>query len=117
MKRLLAMWDMLGLECVYDVDQALAEITDWEKEKMWSMLREEPVGSMPSPIPLRAMILRARFNSQRKYEIYEFESELSQEEVQSLFNSEPQFIVDWIRKNGYKIYSDYSLAQNDQVIR
>jgi hypothetical protein len=63
------------------------------------------------------MILRARANSQRSYEIYEFNSALDIEVVKELFKTDPQVIVNWIRKNGYKIYSDYNVNQCNQVIR
>jgi hypothetical protein len=52
------------------------------------------------------MILRARANNQRHYEIYGFTSHESEEWVRDIFESEPQTIVNWIRDNGVKIYSD-----------
>ena len=53
------------------------------------------------------LLLRARVNSQRQYEIYEFNSTLSYTELKDAFNTSPQPIVEWIRKNGVKVYSDY----------
>ncbi len=106
-KHLLAMWDMQGLECIYDVDKAKKEVEDWEKARIFSILKEEIQEKKPNPIPLSMMMLRARVNSQRQYEIYEFTSEVSVEEVRVMFKTNPQYIVDWIRENGNKIYSDY----------
>ena len=103
----LAMWDMLGLECIYDVSKAKDEIDQWEKEAIWSTLKEQSHTTRPKPIPLNMMIMRARFNTQRSYEIYEFNSTLSESELRKEFNSDPQPVVEWIRKNGHKVYSDY----------
>jgi hypothetical protein len=113
----LAMWDMNGLEAIYDTKSARAEIKAWEKENIFAIIKEEKHRAKPRPIPLDLMILRARANSQRSYEIYEFNSALDIEVVKELFKTDPQVIVNWIRKNGYKIYSDYNVNQCNQVIR
>lgn len=113
----LAMWDIYGLEVIYDLEPAFAEIQQWEKDNLFRMIKEEEHPNKPKPIPLNQMILRARMNSQRSYEIYEFKSEFDINEVKDLFKTKPQVIVNWIRENGYKVYSDYSATQSKQVIK
>ena len=113
----LAMWDMYGLEAIFDLEVAWAEIEDWEKENLFAIIKEEQHRAEPKPIPLHHMIARARFNTQRSYEIYEFNSTFDINEVKEMFQSKPQIIVEWIRQNGYKVYSDYSSDQKNQVIR
>jgi hypothetical protein len=113
----LAMWDMNGLEAIYDTKSARAEIKAWEKENIFAIIKEEEHRAKPRPIPLYLMILRARANSQRSYEIYEFNSALDIDGVKELFKTDPQIIVNWIRENGYKVYSDYNSKQHNQVIR
>ena len=81
------------------------------------MIKEEEHKPRPRPIPLNQMIIRARMNSQRSYEIYEFKSTFDIDEVKELFKTKPQLIVNWIRENGYKVYSDYNSKQHNQVIR
>lgn len=112
----LAMWDMLGLESIFDVGKAQEEIVQWEKETIWSVLKEQAHTKRPNPIPLQMMILRARMNSQRSYEIYEFTSTMSISEVKSVFKKDPQIIVDWIRENGHKIYSDYVKREQKMIV-
>jgi hypothetical protein len=113
----LAMWDMNGLEVIYDLEPARAEIETWEKENLFAMIKEEQHRSKPRPIPLHSMILRARMNSQRSYEIYEFKSTFDIDRLKELFKNESQIIVNWIRETGYKVYSDYSSKQHNQVTR
>jgi hypothetical protein len=103
----LAMWDMLGLESLFNITALQKEHAIWEKKKIWQQLKEEQFRDSEPTIPLNMMILRARFNSQRCYEIYEFNSTLSEKELRAEFESNPQPIVNWIRENGYKVYSDY----------
>lgn len=110
------MWDMLGLECIFDVGAAKVEIEQWEKETIWSTLKEQQHGKKPNPIPLQQMILRAKFNSNRSYEIYEFASTLTENELRKEFSENPQPLVDWIRDNGYKIYSDYVKTTRKMIV-
>jgi hypothetical protein len=112
-----AMWCNEGLEVIYDLDPAHAEIEKWEKDNLFAMIKEEEHKPRPRPIPLNQMIIRARMNSQRSYEIYEFKSTFDIDEVKELFKTKPQLIVESIRENGYKVYSDYSSKQHNQVIR
>lgn len=110
------MWDMLGLECLYDVDEYMSKHNDWEKQKVVAILKEERTPSKPTPIPLQYMLLRARVNSQRAYEIYEFNSTLSYDELKEAFIDNPQPIVEWIRDNGKKVYSDYVKREKKLIV-
>ena len=91
------MWCNEGLECVID-------ITAEEKKCMWAKLR----GKKYTPgFSLDTLKLRAQFNSQRHYEIYAFDSgDVSLTGVRNLFETTPQTMVDFVRENGTKIYSD-----------
>jgi hypothetical protein len=109
------MWDMLGLECLYDVDLHMSKYNEWEKQKVFAILKEERTPDQPSGIPLQMMLLRAKVNSQRAYEIYEFNSTMNYDELKEAFNDNPQPVVEWIRENGKKVYSDY-VKQNRKMI-
>ena len=115
-KHYLAMWDMLGLECLYDVGLYMSKYNDWEKQKVVSILKEEQVPIQPQGIPLQMLILRARANSQRTYEIYEFNSTVKYDELKEAFNDNPQPIVEWIRDNGKKVYSDYVKQERKMIV-
>ncbi len=90
----LVMWDCYGLETLIDV-------TAREQENIISVLRGDPVRHTN---PIQTMILRARFNSQRFYEIYYFNSEISEEEILDMFQHDAQTIVDAIRRIGESVY-------------
>ena len=104
--RYLVMWDITGLECIFN-------LTDVEKERSWAILKDDPVPDYP---PLQLMILRARTNSQRHYEIYTFESEFTKTDIEELFKESPQLIVDAVRRVGFKIFSDRILEKTQVIV-
>ena len=94
------MWDCNGLESLFD-------ITDSDHDAMMAGLKGE---TYRFPYNISMMIMRARFNTQRSYEIYAFTTEVDVDYdcVKVMFEHTPQMIVDAIRKNGHKIHSDYN---------
>ena len=96
--KFLAMWDNMGLECLFD-------ITDLDHELMLSTLKGQEVRT---PFNLSMMMLRAQVNNQRHYEIYTFETDASvcKKQIEFMFTHNPQGIVNLIREQGNKIYSD-----------
>ena len=115
-KHYLAVWDCNGLESLHDVDYHMDRYNEWEKQQVVAILKEEPAPAKPTGIPLQMLILRARFNSQRAYEIYEFTSTLKYKELAEAFNNNPQPIVEWIRENGKKVYSDYVKSDRKMIV-
>jgi hypothetical protein len=114
--RFIAMWDMTGLECLINVTAIQKEHEKWEKENIFRILKDQVREVKPKHVPLDMMILRARVNSQRHYEIYTFESELSETYIKETFNSDPQVIVDAIRNVGHELYSDRVLKKTQVIV-
>jgi hypothetical protein len=110
------MWDSQGLECLFDVDFYMNQYNEWEKQKVISILKEERTPDQPRGVPLQLMILRARANSQRVYEIYEFNSTMGYKELTKVFNDDPQPVVEWIRENGKQVYSDYVKQERKMIV-
>ncbi len=98
--KFLVMWDCNGLECIFD-------LSNMEGDAMIAGLKGE---TYKEPFNISTMMIRARANSQRSYEIYTFEVEgdISKDEMADMFNSNPQYFADLIREKGNKLYSDYS---------
>lgn len=106
--KFLAMWDCNGLECLFD-------ITNMEYDAMISGLKNE---TFKTPFNISMLMMRARFNSQRSYEIYSFntDADISYDEVRLMFENDPQVIVNAIREKGNKIYSDYSPSSRKAIV-
>jgi len=106
MKKFIAMWDNTGLECILNVTKHEQDIEMWEKRKVWNTLKGDRFDEPKPILPLNSMVIRARANSQRHYEIYLFNSSIGERDIRNLFEDEPQIIVNWIRKNGIKYFSE-----------
>jgi hypothetical protein len=111
-----AVWDMYGLESLHDVLQAKKDFDEWEKKKIVAILKEEKEPPRPRGIPLQYILLRAKMNSPRNYEIYEFVSELSYNKVVEQFKKNPQAMADAIRSVGNKIYSDRAETYKQVIV-
>jgi len=104
----LIVWDNLGLECCID-------ITEDEQRRMWQTLRGEPVSETTIP-NLNHIMLRARLNSHRHYEIYTCEATdgITAEDIRDMFEASPQTAADTIRRLGHCMHSDR--ATKDRVL-
>jgi hypothetical protein len=96
------MWDCNGLECLFD-------ITDVDGDMLMSKLKGE---TYKVPYNLSMMMMRARANLQRSYEIYSFTTvDMDYDDVKSMFETDPQVMVNAIREQGHMIHSDYNPRQ------
>ena len=104
----LIMWDQLGLECCIDV-------TEDQQRRMWQKLKGEPVSETAIP-NYQHLLLRARVNSQRHYEIYSVEATdgITAEDIREMFEASPQIAADTIRRLGHCMHSDR--ATKDRVL-
>ena len=114
--RFVAMWDMTGLECLINVTKLDKEHEQWEKENIFRILKDQDRTIKPAHVPLNIMIMRARANSQRHYEIYAFDSELSEEDIREIFESDPQVMADAIRNVGHRFYSDRANKKQQVIV-
>lgn len=96
----LIMWDCNGLEYV-------ADITADHQRVVWEKLqgKDSPKHAYANPSHL---MLRARFNPQRHYEIYTFNAVegISEQDIRDMFENNPQMAADAIRRVGYCMHSD-----------
>jgi hypothetical protein len=99
------MWCNEGLECCID-------ITEDEQRRMWQKLKGEPVSESAIP-DYQHLLLRARYNSQRHYEIYSVEATdgITAEDIREMFEASPQPAADTIRRLGHCLHSDRAERQ------
>ena len=93
------MWDCNGLEVV-------ADITEDEQARVWAALKGQKVESqLPN---LNHLMLRARYNSQRNYEIYIVEATegITAKDIEDMFEASPQAGADTIRRLGQSIWRE-----------
>jgi hypothetical protein len=102
------MWCNQGLECCID-------ITEDQQQRMWERLKGQPLRETAVP-NYNHLLLRARVNSQRHYEVYTCEATdgITAEDIKEMFETSPQTAADTIRRLGHCLHSDR--ATNDQVL-
>lgn len=102
-------WDVNGIEAIIDISK-------YERETTWAVLQNKPGPGLGSI--LNAIILRARYNSQRHYEIYTINVEegISEDDIRTMFESDPQGSADLVRDRGRKIYSDRLISTTVKIL-
>lgn len=108
-------WDCIGLE-------ACINISDIEKENMWTALKatgdsqaQGRANSIHSIV--NTLMLRARFNGQRHYEIYAVDTDdnITAQDLKNNFEEQPQAMADLIRVRGRLLYSDRIKADTVKI--
>ena len=96
----LIMWCNEGLECCID-------ITEDQQQRMWERLKGQPLRETAIP-NYNHLLLRARVNSQRHYEVYSVEATdgITAEDIKEMFDASPQGAADTIRRLGHCLHSD-----------
>lgn len=93
-------WDMYGLESIIN-------ITEIEHNRILSILSDNKT-EYTLDRSLNSLILRAKFNPQRHYEIYAVtvNNDVTKQDLITMFKDTPQAMADLVRSRGQKIYSD-----------
>ena len=82
---------------------------------MWERLKGQPLRETAIP-NYNHLLLRARVNSQRHYEVYTCEATdgITAEDIREMFNNSPNEAAKTIRRLGHCMHSDR--ATNDRVL-
>jgi hypothetical protein len=101
------MWDCHGLEAV--------EKVPGPSDTTFAILANKPLPQMPK---IMHWALRARYNSQRHYEIYIITATpgISEDDIRNMFKADPDGSAQTIRRIGHKYHSD-RVQENQVVIR
>lgn len=97
------MWDCNGIESIIPISQY--ELVD--RNNTLRILKGESVVRNPLTSILQNLMLRARFNSHRCYEIYavDCDKDMDMSFWEEKWKAFPQETSDLIRSHGHKLYS------------
>jgi hypothetical protein len=119
-KTFILSWDCYGLECCRELGKKMDQAMERDKEIVLELLKDPDQNYDNTPMReinqlVNILMLRARTNSQRSYEIYTVSTDASQteESLTQAFSSNPQGMSELIRSRGLKIYSDYRPSHTD----
>jgi hypothetical protein len=84
-------------------------------ENTFRILNDEETVRNPMTQIIQMMLMRARFNPDRHYELYAIDCDdgITKESLETMFEENPQSSADLIRSRGHKIYSNR--ASKDKV--
>ena len=100
----LVYWCEEGLESVIPITQ----YERWDSENTFRVLNnQEPVRN-PLNQMIQNMMLRARVNSQRHYELYAIDCDhsIQKADIEQMFEDDPQTAAELFRSRGHRLYSD-----------
>ena len=119
-------WCSEGLEGIVPVTEIEEQYKDAEKNYAWRLLESADPGSVQKERTasdelnsiVQMMILRARFNPQRNYEIYMLRAVagITEEDLREMFEQTPQAAADLIRERGTKLYSDRAQPNRTRIV-
>lgn len=103
-------WDMYGVESIIPITQ----YEKIERDNTLRILKDQPAIRNPLNSIIQSLLLRARFNPQRHYEIYSIECDESLDVRfwQEQWESNPQNTADLIRSRGVKLFCDRATDQS-----
>lgn len=104
------MWSNEGLESVVNA-------TEEDQKKTWSVLADQPDNSRNIAEVLYYMTMRARFNTQRHYEIYAVDTDgtITAEDFWKMFEESPQSSAELIRERGRLLHSDRAKSNSIKI--
>jgi hypothetical protein len=105
---------MYGIEAVVPLGDLEALVEQENRERTWTVLADpdmqDPGSRVMSQVnrTLGQIMMRARYNSQRHYEVYLItaDDEISDSDIREMFESDPQSSAETIRRIGVKLFDD-----------
>ncbi|CAB4221509.1 hypothetical protein UFOVP1636_341 [uncultured Caudovirales phage] len=97
-------WDQLGIEAIIPISQ----YEHYDQENLLRMIASKDTVRNPLTGIVQSLVLRARYNPQRHYEIYAVDCTEEMDEVfwREQWEEYPQATAELIRERGHKLYSD-----------
>jgi hypothetical protein len=107
-------WDNTGIESIIPITQ----YEDWDKVQLMEVLKGNKIDKNPLGQLINMLVLRARFNTQRHYEIYaiDCDPELDEAFWRDQWENAPQWCADIVREKGYAIHNDRANADRIKIV-
>jgi hypothetical protein len=93
----------MGVECLQDITNEHPD--NMARAHLFNAIKNcDPIPKSSLGSQIQAMTMRARFNSQRNYEIYVFtaEDDFELDDIERWVNDDVQGFADWVRENHAK---------------
>jgi hypothetical protein len=86
----------------------ITEYEHWDRDNTFRVLNNQETVRNPLNQMIQNMMLRARVNSQRHYELYaiDCDNSIDKTDIEQMFETDPQSAADLFRSRGHRLYSD-----------
>jgi hypothetical protein len=110
----LVYWCEEGLESVVPI----TEYEQWDSENTFRVLNNQETIRNPLNQMIQNMMLRARFNEQRHYELYAIDCDngINKTDIEQMFEDNPQAAADLFRSRGHRLYSDRAAKNRVRIV-
>jgi len=110
----LVYWCSEGLESVVPITQ----YEHIDTENTFRILSNQDPIRNPMYSIIQMMILRGRVNGQRHYELYAIDCDktITKENLEQMFEDDPQAAADLIRSQGVKVFSDRAVKNRVKIV-
>ena len=110
----LVYWSSEGLESVVPITQ----YEHIDAENTFRILSNQDPIRNPMYSIIQMMILRGRVNGQRHYELYAIDCDktITKENLEQMFEDDPQAAADLIRSQGVKVFSDRAVKNRVKIV-
>ena len=110
----LVYWCSEGLESVVPITQ----YEHIDAENTFRILSNQDPIRNPMYSIIQMMILRGRVNGQRHYELYAIDCDktITKENLEQMFEDDPQAAADLIRSQGVKVFSDRAVKNRVKIV-
>ena len=100
----LVYWCEEGLESVVPI----TEYEQCDSDNTFRLLNNQEPARNPINQLIQNMMLRARVNGQRHYELYaiDCDNSIQKTDIEQMFEDDPQAAADLFRSRGHRLYSD-----------
>jgi len=97
-------WDNTGIDSIVPISQ----YEHIEQQNLIRILSEKPTERNPLDSIVQSLLLRARYNTHRHYEIYAVDCTEEMDETfwRKQWEEHPQFTAELIRERGHKLFSN-----------
>jgi hypothetical protein len=110
----LVYWCEEGLESVIPI----TEYEHYDRDNTFRVLNNQEPMRNPLNQLIQNMLLRARVNSQRHYELYavDCDASVSEADIEQMFEDDPQSAADLFRSRGHRLYSDRAEKNRVRIV-
>jgi hypothetical protein len=110
----LVYWCEEGLESVVPI----TEYEHWDRDNTFRVLNNQETVRNPLNQLIQNMMLRARINDQRHYELYavDCDNSIDKTDIEQMFETDPQTAADLFRKRGHRLYSNRAEMNRVRII-